>query len=246
MTDWMGDGREPDGTAGPTAPDESSGPASATTAASTPPKDAAARPAAKQTEGGTRRKPAVERHDWRASGGIASDSARMATLIPFADWLCAVNPEFDDKLPACWHRHPWLVLQVDAIHTEWTMAYTVPDGGSTPALFLHRSTEIFERIDAWAKRQQLLDQNHHCDTDNNDIGDKRVNRRRAAREDGYAPIHAHLWPWSEAADERAMDATAAIPWNHPQDAPLPPGDPTGLPAPDTATGPVEWPAVIPE
>lgn len=150
----------------------------------------------------------VKHYDWYQSEGLASDSRRMLTLIEFADWLCAVNPLFDRDLPECWIRHPWIVLNIDALYDEYAMAYQHEGATVRPSTFLTACEDTFRRIGIWAKNSGLLEPGHECRMVDTVISPQRSNRRALTRSEGWTPAYAYPWPYGETAAEHMMDRTA--------------------------------------
>lgn len=163
---------------------------------------------ASETETGGRKDPGIRHHDWLDSHGPASDTRRMGTLIDFADWMCAIDQMFDRHLPVCWIRHPWLVLNIDALYDEWLMAYRHDDDGHTPLTFLNAAETTIQRIAEWSKSCGLLEPGHDCSSTTTTISTTMARRRALAHDEGWAPGYAHAWPYGEAAAEHMMDRTA--------------------------------------
>lgn len=124
------------------------------------------------------------------------DGALRRTMN-FAEWLCAVNPDLSDKLPACWIHHPMLVLLLNALRVSYKAHYESKNVQSQETWLLQCLFPTVSRIDEWNHEHPEVRQNPDHKHGRDAIALSKAAQRQAVyKESGYA-YPDDFWNWPD-------------------------------------------------
>jgi|GEM_PF-2881530 len=124
------------------------------------------------------------------------DGALRRTMN-FAEWLCAVNPDLADKLPACWIHHPMLVLLLNALRVSYKAYYESKNVQSQETWLLQCLFPTVSRIDEWNHEHPEVRQNpNHGHGPDSIAVSKAKQRRNSYKESGYT-YPGDFWNWPD-------------------------------------------------
>lgn len=124
------------------------------------------------------------------------DGALRRTMN-FAEWLCAVNPDLADKLPACWIHHPMLVLLLNALRVSYKAYYESKNVQNQETWLLQCLFPTVSRIDEWNHEHPEVRQNPDHKHGRDAIALSKAAQRQAVyKESGYA-YPDDFWNWPD-------------------------------------------------
>lgn len=130
------------------------------------------------------------------------DGALRRTMN-FVEWLCAVDPDLADKLPACWIRHPKLVLLLNALRVSYKAYYESKNTQSQETWLMQCLFPTIARIDEWNHEHPEIRQDPNHVHGSDAIAQSKARQRRAVyKESGYVyPKDFWNWPDRQETDD---------------------------------------------
>ena len=143
--------------------------------------------------------------NWYGNEDRQQLAERIHTVCRFSDWLCAINPEMDNTLPSCWTAHPYPILLMDSLYSQYAMSYT--DENGVPAYFIDGIDRTVERLRSWQTASNHIP-GKPCPGRNETLTARQKARHIAEFENsGLAPVRNWIFP--ENAADRAFQAAHA-------------------------------------
>ncbi|MFD0705630.1 hypothetical protein ACFQY8_07730 [Alloscardovia venturai] len=150
-------------------------------------------------------------YNWYESHNIEQAEQRMWVVARFADWLCGVNPELDNALPACWLRHAWPVMIMDALYTRYIGSYAKTEDHNTgPVLWIDHVETTINQIRQWSAASNHQSANS-CPGADDEISPLRIRRHEEEEKDGYLTDRNYTWPENTATSQTRIDEIMTTP-----------------------------------
>lgn len=127
----------------------------------------------------------------------------LRRTMNFVEWLCAVDPDLADKLPACWIHHPKLVLLLNALRVAYKAYYGSKNTQSQETWLMQCLFPTIARIDEWNHDHPEIrqDPNHAHGSDAITVSKARQ-RRAVYKDSGYVyPKDFWNWPYRQETDD---------------------------------------------